>query len=297
MDKILVTGATGYIGSHIITSLCDLGYEVIGVDIKPGDIDTRATLLTYDIFGDGTNIFDDLGSPDRLIHLAWRDGFVHNAPSHIDFLPKHLNFISKMVDAGCKSVSVMGSMHEVGFFEGAVTDTTPTNPRSLYGISKNALRQALMVSLQQKEFSLKWIRAFYITGDDTKNSSVFTKLLAKAAAGEKTFPFTSGTNKYDFITVEQLALQIALSSVQDGVSGIINCCSGKPVALKDKVASFIEEKKLDIRLEYGAFPDRPYDSSIIYGDNSKIRSIMEAASGKYNDKINGLIKEQLEMFN
>ena len=53
-------------------------------------------------------------------------------------------------------------------------------------------------------------------------------------------------------------------------------CSGKPVSLKDKVNAFIEEKGLDIRLQDGAFPERPYDSKIIYGDNTIIQKILEA---------------------
>lgn len=276
--------------------MLDLGYDVTGVDIKSGNIDSRAKQLNYDIFNGSSDIFNELGAPDRLIHLAWKDGFVHNAASHIEFLPKHLSFISQMINSGCRSVSVMGSMHEIGYYEGAVNDDTPSNPRSLYGISKNSLRQALSVlAAQSPDFSLKWIRAFYITGDDTKNNSIFTKILKMASEGKKTFPFTAGTNKYDFITIEQLALQIALASVQDEVNGIINCCSGKPVPLKDKVEAFIKENSLDIKPSYGAFPDRPYDSGIIYGDSSKIRLILEAATGKYSQKNDMQIKEQLDM--
>ena len=294
MDKVLVTGATGYLGNHVISALADLGYDVIGVDVKTGEIDKRAKLIVYDIFGGSEQTFSDLGSPQRIIHLAWKDGFIHNSVAHIDYLPLHLRFITQMVESGCDKITVMGSMHEVGYYEGAVTENTPTNPRSYYGIAKNSLRQALEILSAQKNFSLKWLRGFYITGDDFKNNSVFTKLLEKADAGEKTFPFTSGTNKYDFITIQQLALQIALASVQDDVNGIINCCSGKPVALKDKVEQFIVDNNLDIRLQYGAFPDRPYDSKIIYGDNKKISDILNSAIGKYGTNNDLVIKKQVE---
>lgn len=80
--------------------------------------------------------------------------------------------------------------------------------------------------------------------------------------------------KYDFITVDELADQIAHAVAQDEVCGIINCCSGKPVTLAERVELFIKEHNLDIKLDYGVFPDRPYDSPVIYGDTSKIQQIM-----------------------
>ena len=71
--------------------------------------------------------------------------------------------------------------------------------------------------------------------------------------------------------------------MQKDVVGIINCCSGKPMSLADRVEQFIKEKKLDIKLEYGAFPDRPYDSPCEYGENKKIILIMSAVCKRLCD--------------
>ena len=174
----------------------------------------------------------------------------------------------------------MGSMHEIGFYEGEVKEDTPCNPLSLYGISKNALRQSLMVLNKNNDFNLYWLRGYYIFGNDEKNHSIFTKLLEKEAQGEKLFPFTTGENQYDFISIENLALEIALASVQNEVKGIINVCSGKPISLKEMVESFIKKNNLKIRLNYGVFPSRPYDSKIIYGNPDKIKQIVKNAKNK-----------------
>ena len=91
---------------------------------------------------------------------------------------------------------------------------------------------------------------------------------------KKTFPFTNGTNKYDFINIKELSRQISEASIQNKVEGIINVCSGKPIALKDMVETFIKDNNLNIRPCYGAFPDRKYDSPAIWGDASKINSIL-----------------------
>ena len=63
--------------------------------------------------------------------------------------------------------------------------------------------------------------------------------------------------------------------LNDTVFGTINACCGKPETLASRVERFIKENNLDIKLEYGAFPDRPYDSLAIWGDNRKIQKIME----------------------
>ena len=122
---------------------------------------------------------------------------------------------------------------------------------------------------------MHWLRAFYITGNDLNSNSVFGKLLRSALNGQKEFPFTSGKNQYDFISVDELCRQIIAASMQTKIDGIINLCSGVPMSLGDRMNQFIAEKNLDIKLKYGVFPDRPYDSPIIYGDNRKIKAIME----------------------
>ena len=79
---------------------------------------------------------------------------------------------------------------------------------------------------------------------------------------------------YDFMTVDNLVKQIAATVTQNKVNGIINCCSGKPATLKETVENFIKQHNLNIELDYGAYPDRPYDSPCIYGDDTKIKEIM-----------------------
>ncbi|MCP1137542.1 NAD(P)-dependent oxidoreductase [Paenibacillus polysaccharolyticus] len=272
---VLVTGAGGYIGSFVVRELLDLGLNVKAIDRNVSSIDSRAQLIDYNIFDGKSSVFQDLGKPDVLIHLAWRDGFVHNSPAHLENLNAHFNFLKSMVDGGLKHLLVMGTMHEVGYHEGEIDEETPTNPYSMYGVSKNALRQSLEIYLRDKDTVFQWLRAFYIFGDDVRSKSIFSKLIQANKEGKKTFPFNSGRNKYDFILVKKLAKQIALTSLQTEVRGIINCCSGEPVALGDVVEKFIQDNNLKIELNYGVYPDRPYDSPAIWGNNEKIKAIVE----------------------
>lgn len=274
--KILVTGANGYIGSHVVSTLLDKGSDVVACDIATNDVDNRAQIVQMNLFSENyADIFNRLGSPDVCLHLAWRNGFVHNAETQMGDLSAHYKFLIALMEQGLKQVAVMSSMHEIGYWEGKIDEHTPCNPLSQYGIAKNALRQSLTLYCQQHNVVLQWLRGFYILGDDSKNHSIFTKICETAQAGKKTFPFTSGKTQYDFIHIKELADQIASVVMQTKVTGIINCCSGKPVTLAEQVEAFIKEHGFDIKLEYGAFPDRPYDSPIIYGDDRKIREVME----------------------
>lgn len=278
--RVLVTGAGGYIGRHVVKELLEMGADVIATDFNIDDIDNRAQRVKTDIFSGSKEIFKELGSPDVCLHMAWKDGFIHNSDAHMGLLSKHYEFIRNMTAGGLRQIAVMGTMHEVGYFEGAIDEDTPCNPTSMYGIAKDALRRSTFLLLKDKDVVVQWLRAYYIYGDDKKNNSIFAKLTVAAEEGKKTFPFTTGKNKYDFIHVDELAKQLAACVMQTEVTGIINCCTGKPVSLAEKVEGFIVEHNFDIRLEYGAFPDREYDSPEVWGNADKIQSIMNCAIKK-----------------
>ena len=273
--RVLVTGANGYIGSHIVRLLLERGHEVYAVDVNYTSVDKRAVCLQEDIFSGKDDTFQRFMEPEVCIHLAWRNGFIHNADSHIMDLPGHYIFLKKMMEGGCKHFVVMGSMHEVGYWVGAVDENTPTNPKSLYGIAKNTLRQVCLEMAKEHQVCMQWLRGFYILGDDLKNNSIFSKIMKADMEGKNTFPFNTGKNKYDFIKVDQLAEQIVAVAEQTEVTGIINCCTGKPHTLAEEVENFIQEHGLNIRLDYGVYPDRPYDSPGIWGNPTKIDTILK----------------------
>lgn len=271
--KILVTGANGYLGSGVVNQLISLRQEVIAADFAVNHINEKANRIACNLF-QIENPYEFFDKPDILLHMAWRDGFKHNSDAHIDDLPKHYHFIKEMTESGVKQIAVMGTMHEIGFYEGAIDENTPCNPLSFYGISKNALRNATEVICKNNNVIFQWLRGYYIVGNTQYGASIFSKIMAAARNGQKVFPFTSGKNQYDFLDYDDFCKQVAYSVTQNEVDGIINICSGKPVSLAERVEQFIQDNHLDVRLEYGRFPDRPYDSTCVYGDNTKIEKIL-----------------------
>lgn len=270
--KILITGANGYLGRGVTKSLLAEGYSIIATDINDFDIDSKIEKKICNIF-ELDNPYEYFNRPDILIHFAWRDGFIHDSMNHFIDLPKHYLFIKKLIDGGVNEILALGSMHEVGFYEGSINENTPTNPQSLYGISKNALRKAIELECMKNNIAFKWLRGFYIVGDDIRGCSIFSKIALAEINGEKEFPFTLGLNQFDFLDYDVFVRQVINVIKQNEIHGIINICSGRPEKLADRVEKFIDTNGFKIKLKYGVFPDRPYDSKAIWGDNKKIIEI------------------------
>jgi dTDP-6-deoxy-L-talose 4-dehydrogenase (NAD+) len=268
--KVLVTGAAGYVGRHVLPLLIANGHEVVVTVHETPVSGSGLTAISADVLEHPDDLYFKAGKPDLCIHLAWQNGFFHNDIDHLHRAHAHLALLEGLLRAGLRHVAIIGSMHEIGYHVGAVTETTPTRPLHSYGVAKNFLREASEILARKYGAVWQWLRCYYVTGDDRFNNSVFTKLLAAATAGQKTFPMNSGEFLYDFIDVSELGRQIEHVSTQTRVAGIINCCSGTPISLKTKVQSFIEHHGLDITPEWGAFPSRPYDSPAIWGDRTKL---------------------------
>ena len=271
--KILVTGANGYLGQGVVKELLDIGAEVVAVDFDTNNIDNRAQKVKCNLF-EIDDPYEFFGHPDVLMHMAWRDGFVHFSNAHIDDLFKHYQFVTRMAESGISRMAVMGTMHEIGFFEGSIHENTPCHPINPYGISKNALRELTRIVSAKHNISFQWLRGYYIVGNSEFGNSIFSKITAAEKEGKSEFPFTYGQNQYDFIDYPDFCKQVAAAVSQDQINGVINICSGKPEKLADRVERFIKDNNYHIKLKYGAFPDRPYDSKAVWGDDSKIKKIM-----------------------
>lgn len=269
--KVLVTGADGYLGRGVVEKLLEGGHEVLGFGLGEAPRVYDAPSFSYeqcDVMKLNSEELSDL-NPDVVVHLAWRNGFRHREVSHIDDLPGHYAFIRSCVKAGVPKVAVMGSMHEVGYHEGAVSADTPCRPTTPYAIAKNALRQLATAECSESETDLLWMRGYYIVSADGLGDSIFSKIIKAEKEGKRTFPFTTGKNKYDFLDYSEFCSKVARLAADHSAIGIENVCSGKPESLASRVERFIEENNLSIRLEYGAFPDRPYDSPAIWGETNE----------------------------
>lgn len=275
--RILVTGANGYLGRGICQVLHEKGHEVIATDLQTKELSEEFKKIDCDLFSveDPYSYFE---KPDKILHLAWRNGFEHNADSHLGELNKHIIFLKNCVNSGISKISVMGTMHEIGFYEGAVDEDTPCRPLNYYGIAKNTLRDYTSLLCKERNIEFQWLRAFYIVDNTSYGSSIFSKISQAVEKGQKQFPFNSGKNLYDFLDFKEFCNKVTSAVSQDYINGVINICSGEPIRLSERVTSYISENNYPIELDYGQFPDRDYDSKAIWGKVDKLDLIIEGQS-------------------
>lgn len=274
--RVLVTGANGYIGRKVVSKLCDFNFDVIACDLNSTNIDKRAKFIQLDILNFfEKDLFKYFQEPDICLHLAWRDGFKHFSLNHLLDFSSHIKFLENLVSNGLSRLAIMGTMHEVGYFIGAIDENTVCKPSNYYGIAKNMLRESTRILCEQNKVERKRLRAFYIYSDEELGNSVLSKIKEADNLGEKEFSMTSGMNKFDFIELDELAQFICLVISQNSINGIINVCSGKPITLKSKVLDFVNQNNLHIKLNWGVYPERESESPCIYGSRTKLDKILE----------------------
>jgi dTDP-6-deoxy-L-talose 4-dehydrogenase (NAD+) len=280
--KVLVTGATGFIGSHLIRELLkDKTNQIMATSrsidkAKKSDWFSKVEYIEYD-FNEGAreNLYDFFGKPDQLIHLAWEDLSDYNSPSHIDvILPNHCEFIESMIAGGLKDVVITGTCFEYGMIEGCLSEGIDTKPENSYAVAKDSLRK-FIVNLQKKHsFIYKWIRLFYMYGEGQSKTSLMYLLDRAIQSEEKEFNMSGGDQLRDFLPIDKVIQNINLIASQNTlINQSINCCSGKPISVKNLVKNYLKERQYQIKLNLGFYPYPAYEPMEFWGDSSKLKEI------------------------
>jgi dTDP-6-deoxy-L-talose 4-dehydrogenase (NAD+) len=282
MKKVLVTGATGFIGNYVVQQLLQMNVAVIASSANAQKAGTFSWFnsvqyipFQFETFDPIINYYRFFGEPDLIIHLAWEGLPNYKSSFHTDInLPRHVAFLQNLVQHGLTDVAVTGTCFEYGMQEGCLQEDMAVFPANPYALAKNTLREQLQAFQQQYPFSLKWIRLFYMFGKGQNPNSLLSQLDKALAAGEPVFNMSGGEQVRDYLPVEKVAAYIATIALQKQVTGIINCCSGQPVKIKDFVNDYLAQKKQTIALNLGYYPYPDYEPMRFWGDNTKLKNIL-----------------------
>ena len=279
--KILVTGATGFIGNYVVAELLKYKIDVIATynDIRSAKKSSwykKVRFVNFNINYRRKNYFDLFDKPDKVIHLAWEGLPNYKELYHFEKnLFNHYYFIKNMVENGLSDFTGIGTCFEYGLSEGCLSEDMCTNPITPYGIAKDTLRKFVSELNKKYEFKFRWIRLFYLYGKGQKLNSLLSQLEFALDSDSEVFNMSGGEQERDFLPVESVAEYIVKITLQEKILGNINCCSGFPISVKSLVDKKMKEKNKFIKLNLGYYPYLDYEPMCFWGSTEKLKKILE----------------------
>jgi dTDP-6-deoxy-L-talose 4-dehydrogenase (NAD+) len=158
---------------------------------------------------------------------------------------------------------------------GELQEDLETKPNNPYGLAKDTLRKFLDQLGKKNDFHLKWVRLFYMYGAGQNPNSIFPQLDRALQNNEAVFNMSGGEQLRDYLPVEKVAEYIVKIALQNQITGIINCCRGKPISVRRLIEDYLEEKKKSIRLNLGYYPYPDYEPMAFWGDSGKLKAILK----------------------
>jgi nucleoside-diphosphate-sugar epimerase len=277
--KVVVTGAAGFIGSHLVRLALAEGHAVTAI-VRPGsdrwrlhDIESRLTLIESDL-ADGRALARrlSLDRPDLCLHMAWRgwSGSPATVEENIVSLGIGLEVMRIVAELGCARFVAAGTCFEYDTSHPLLSETTPTQPHDLYGSCKRALFQVAEQFSSLTKMSIAWPRIFYSYGPYEDRRRLVPSVVLALLRGEPAAT-TAGEQQRDYLHVEDVAAAI-WAVAQSDFSGAVNIASGAPVTLKTIVHHIGRVIGRADLLRVGAIPYREGEPMLIRADASLLRT-------------------------
>jgi nucleoside-diphosphate-sugar epimerase len=284
--RILLTGATGFIGSQIARALVSAGDEVHAL-VRPCDdskgskrlgrlADVRDRLRIVE--GDLAKV-DDLRDklariePDACIHMAWYvvPGEYLTSSHNIEMLASSVRLASILADVGCKRFVGAGTNFEYASDAGWLSEDSPTRPNSLYAASKLSLFHVLEQLALLRETRFAWARIFYQYGPEESEKRLVPAVILPLLRGQDA-RVTAGEQVRDFLHVEDVARAIVTIAKSDA-RGAVNVGSGVPITVRDLCLTIADLCGGRSRLALGALPYRVGDPMFVCANTQKLKAL------------------------
>lgn len=280
--KVLVTGATGFVGRHLVAALLARGCAVRAV---ARNAETAASLpwinavefIKADIHGADSDIGALTDGIDALAHLAWPGLPNYQALFHFEHnLMADYRFIKGAVEAGVPQVLVTGTCFEYGMQSGPLDEQTAPQPGNPYGLAKNTLRLFLENLQRVQPFTLQWARLFYLHGAGQNPNSLLAALDRAIDAGDERFNMSGGEQLRDYLAIETAAGYLAAIMQQRDFDGVINCASGQPISVRALVEQRVRERGASIDLNLGHYPYATHEPMAFWGVADRMQQLLGA---------------------
>ncbi|WP_456255058.1 NAD-dependent epimerase/dehydratase family protein [Pseudomonas iridis] len=279
--KVLVTGATGFVGRHLVAALLARGCVVRAVARNAETAQgmpwiNDVEFVAADIHADDLDIAALTEGVDALVHLAWPGLPNYRALFHFEHnLMADYRFIKRAVEAGVKQVLVTGTCFEYGMQSGPLSEQAEPQPSNPYGLAKHTLHLFLQNLAQENPFTLQWARLFYLHGEGQNPNSLLAALDRAIDAGDATFNMSAGEQLRDFLPIRNAADFLCAIVQQRDFSGVINCASGHPISVRTLVEQRVRERGASINLNLGHYPYPTHEPMAFWAVVDRLEQLLE----------------------
>jgi nucleoside-diphosphate-sugar epimerase len=236
MKKVLVTGATGFIGRYSLDILLSDGFEVHAI--------TRLakSSLNKEIIWHELDLFDEIAvselmqriKPTHLIHFAWFavPNKYWTSKINLDFTRASLYLAEQFVVNGGVRFVGAGTCAEYDWNNSLLEESnTPLIPRTLYGVCKNSLQMIMSKYFNDMGISFAWGRIFFTFGPYEDSNRLIPSIINNLRDNNSAI-CRNGNFVRDFMYVEDVASAF-VSLLSSNVLGAINICTNRPIKIKD----------------------------------------------------------------
>ncbi len=280
--RCLVTGATGFVGSHLVRWLLEQDYEV-GILVRR----RSDTWRIRDVLEQLVVIEGDLSeverfkpkvhqfSPQVVFHLAW-SGVGNSTRDHPEHVQQNLlgslNLLHSVNGGGCQCWIGLGSQAEYGHYEQTLTENSPTHPATLYGTTK--LCASLMSQSICRIYGIRfvWLRLFAAYGPRDSFHSLIPYVI-RALLQRASPALTHGEQRWDYLFVEDAVRAIGQTANHPMASGIFNLGTGESYAIRyivEKIRDLIDP---DLPLNFGAVPYKTDQIMLLQSDITRLKKV------------------------
>jgi nucleoside-diphosphate-sugar epimerase len=279
MSRVLLTGASGLIGSRAIGALLAAGHEVHALAREPAA--AAAGIASESLRWHRVDLMDRdrmrsvvrESAPEALLHFAWyaEHGSFWTAPENLAWVGATLDLLREFVEAGGRRAVLAGSCAE---YEWGAADIcrevgTPLRPATLYGMAKHSTQLVASAYADSAGLALAWGRIFLCYGPGEDERRLVPHVIRCLLAGREA-RVSDGTQWRDLMHVDDLA-RAFVELLDSRVHGAVNVASGEPLQLARPVQAIAAEIGRPDLLRLGALPRREGDPQKLLADVSRLR--------------------------
>jgi nucleoside-diphosphate-sugar epimerase len=269
---ILLTGASGFVGSHILDVLLKRGLRVKVIS-RPTSKTKLASwsnieeiVLTNNLFLENQEwLCRALSGVDTIIHASWyaEPGQYLSSDLNLECLTGTVLLAKAASLVGVKKFVGVGTCFEYEESDEPLGVDSPLGPATLYAASKAACYSVLSRFFENKCTSFAWTRLFYLHGDREDGGRLVPYLVNRLSRG-KIAELTSGEQIRDFMDVAEAAKIIVDVSCGDQI-GAVNICSGKAISIRELACSIAKQYEAEHCLRFGARTPNLTDPPFVVG--------------------------------